>query len=82
MRVTTGYADKEENERGSGHVLECKGLPSMDVMVATAWNCPTCISMAPHGVTGLTCTKCNTGYSMECFHGNAGMTMVVNKLLK
>ena len=54
------------HKKGSGHVLECKGLPSMDVMVATTWNCPTCISMAPHGVTRLTCTKCNTGYSMEC----------------
>ena len=68
---------ERDTSRGSGHVLECMGLHSMDVMVATPWNCLTCISMALHRVTGLTFAKCSTGDSMECFHGKAGMAMMV-----
>ena len=58
-------AKKSHTTRGPGHVLEYMGLPSMDVKVATPWGRNTCISMAPHGITGLTCTKCTTVDSME-----------------
>ena len=61
--------------KGSGHVLECMGLSSMDVMVAVVWSCHACNSMAPHGITGLTCSKCTTGDSMERLHGSAGLTL-------
>ena len=60
---------------GPGHVLECMGLPSMDVKVATPWGRHTCISMEPHGITGLTCTKFTTVDSLEFFHGSAMLTV-------
>ena len=61
---------------GSGQVLECMGLSSMDVKVAVTWSCHTCISMAPHGITGLTSSMCTTGDIMEYFHGGARLTLI------
>ena len=66
---------------GPGHVLECMGLFSMDVKVATPWKCHGCKKMAFHGNTRLTCTKCTPGDSLENFHGIAELTLVVPEWL-
>ena len=61
--------------------MECMGLSSMDVNDATPWKCHGCNKMAFHGNTMLTCAKCTPGDSLENFHGNAGLTLMVPESL-